>query len=746
MSGGVDRQKVTDVSSLISLSVYRLLEEAALDARKIGLNEADPLFILETLFRRRNLGDLASIVSQLGGSVQALKEFLKDYSPSKLRPFSGVVTFSPEVRESLLLAVVYANRASNGQSFLKSAEIPDFVAALFLAPKLRGLYGKINLSGDYLLELERILRNPSKKDEYGSKVRLTSDLSAELSKKEIFDREREAEELLRTLSRQKKNNLILLGEPGVGKKAAVMAALKLLRQTEPDAKPFLSLDLETVSLAGLERDWTEELSGEIKEKKPLAIIVENIEILKTREAVGAFLNFIFNLHIQAEVRFILLATPVFYGQFLQSDVLVSQNFEVLKIEELPREILLKVLGKIKVGIEDFHKVSIAEAAFPELLSLCARFLKDEALPQKAASVLEETASAVRLSGRREVGLEDILKIISQKSGVPSESLTVSEKEKLARLAERLSVQVIGQTEAVKKVSEAVRRSRAGLKDPKKPIGSFLFLGPTGVGKTELAKALARTVFDSEKAFVRLDMSEYGEAHTTQRLIGAPPGYVGFEEGGQLTNPVLERPYSLILLDEIEKAHPKVFDLFLQVLDDGRLTDAQGRLVDFKNTIIIATSNLAQDEILEGEYQYNSSQLASQSNVMLGALSINSDSGQARMTDKKKFFEQKIMPKLRENFRPEFINRFDEIIVFRALNKDDLFKIAQIKLGEITGRLAEKGITLKIKDGTIRNLVDSSFDVRFGARPLARKIRDEVENLVAEKIIGDNLGEGDTVEI
>jgi ATP-dependent Clp protease ATP-binding subunit ClpA len=278
------------------------------------------------------------------------------------------------------------------------------------------------------------------------------------------------------------------------------------------------------------------------------------------------------------------------------------------------------------------------------------------------------------------------------------------------------------------VSEAIKRSRAGLKDPKKPIGSFLFLGPTGVGKTELAKALARTVFDSEKAFVRLDMSEYGEQHTTQRLIGSPPGYVGYEEGGQLTNPVMERPYCLILLDEIEKAHPKVFDVFLQVLDDGRLTDSQGRLADFKNTIIIATSNIGQDEILEGELERQ-----------------NSITG-GKTYDEKLFFEQKIMPKLKEHFRPEFINRFDDIIVFRALSKEDLKKIAKIKLSDVIKRLSERKINLSIKEETLDLLAESSYDVKFGARPLVRKIREEVENTIANKVIDGNVKEGDTLEI
>jgi ATP-dependent Clp protease ATP-binding subunit ClpC len=557
-------------------------------------------------------------------------------------------------------------------------------------------------------------------------------LGLELSKKDVFGRAEESQEVLRVLARQKKNNVILVGEAGVGKKAIILAALKKISTDTGlvsfEGCHFVSLDIQALTPTGTEANIGKMLEQEILEKSPAIVFLENMETFKTKEQISVFVNFLYNLELKTKARFILSVGSSYYNQFLQTDPLISQNFELIKVPALTQSEVIKILGAVKSSMESFHKVKLDESVFPDLVSLSGRFLRDEALPQKAISLLEEAASDASISGRKEVSREDLLKIISQKSGVPMSSLTVSDKEKLTRLEEDLSRQVIGQPEAVKVVSEAIKRSRAGLKDPKKPIGSFLFLGPTGVGKTELAKALARTVFDSEKAFVRLDMSEYGEQHTTQRLIGSPPGYVGYEEGGQLTNPVMERPYCLILLDEIEKAHPKVFDVFLQVLDDGRLTDSQGRLADFKNTIIIATSNIGQDEILEGELERQ-----------------NSITG-GKTYDEKLFFEQKIMPKLKEHFRPEFINRFDDIIVFRALSKEDLKKIAKIKLSDVIKRLSERKINLSIKEGTLDLLAESSYDVKFGARPLVRKIREEVENTIANKVIDGNVKEGDTLEI
>ncbi|MCA9381869.1 ATP-dependent Clp protease ATP-binding subunit, partial [Candidatus Dojkabacteria bacterium] len=412
-----------------------------------------------------------------------------------------------------------------------------------------------------------------------------------------------------------------------------------------------------------------------------------------------------------------------YRKYIEKDPALSRRFEPVRADEPDIETSIKILTNVAKKLEEFHKVTISPEAIEVAVKLSKRYVQDRFLPDKAIDLLDEASSKIVLQGRNKLEAEDIRMILADKTGIPVGSLNTDDQVRLAALETYLSTYVIGQEHAVHVVSEAIRRARAGLKDPNKPTGSFLFLGPSGVGKTELAKVLAREIYHTEKALIRLDMSEFSEQHTVQRLVGAPPGYVGYDEGGQLTNPVWEQPYSLILLDEIEKAHPKVFDIFLQVLDDGRLTDGQGRTVDFKNTIIIATSNIASDEILQ----------------------VIQDNDKSKLSDPD-FIQDTIIPILRDYFRPEFINRFDEVVVFNPLGKDELIQIARLQIKKIEARLAEQDIKLVVKEETLQSYANETYNPQFGARPLKRLIQDKVENTVARMIIEGRIKSGGTLEI
>jgi len=419
----------------------------------------------------------------------------------------------------------------------------------------------------------------------------------------------------------------------------------------------------------------------------------------------------------------------FYHENLQNSPIINEFFEVIKVDETTADLNLAILKQEAIKIEKFHNVKIDEKTFDVVIDLAKRYLTKSYFPQKAISLLEEAASLASLNKAQSVTPDIVKQVVADKTGVPVQELSVSERERLVNLQDEFKKFIIGQDAAVLAVSEAIKRSRAGLRDPKKPIGSFLFLGPTGVGKTETARVLAKLFFSNEKAFVRLDMSEFSEAHTVQRLLGSPPGYVGYEEGGQLTNPVLERPYSLILLDEIEKANPKVFDIFLQVLDDGRLTDSQGRTADFKNTILIFTSNIGSDEILQ--------KIQGQSNGQTGRSVPTTEMGLPR---------EELINILRDYFRPEFINRFDDIVIFNSLGVPELVKIAKLKIQRIQENLKEKGIGLEISDERLEKMVSAAYDPAFGARPIERMLREQVENKIAHSIIAGELNDGDVVKI
>jgi len=383
------------------------------------------------------------------------------------------------------------------------------------------------------------------------------------------------------------------------------------------------------------------------------------------------------------------------------------------LDEPSREDTLKILKAVAAKLTKHHGVAIDDQVIEASVDLSSRYVQDRFLPDKAIDILDEATSGAKVAGKAAITVEDLKTVLSQRTGIPITSLTAEESLQLLNLEEKLKTQVIGQDQAVRAVCDVIKRSRAGLKDPNRPIGSFLLLGPTGVGKTELAKALSRTVYGSEKVMVRLDMSEFTEAHTADKLIGAPPGYVGYEEGGQLTNPIRQHPYSLILLDELEKAHPKVFDVFLQVLEDGRLTDSQGHTADFKNTIIIMTSN-----------------------IDVGTIPRSLGGGGSRTA---------LMKALSSYLRPEFLNRIDEIIVMNKLGVNEIKAIAKLQLNQVISRLKAKNITLTVPEAVLDKLAKLANVSEFGARPLKRLIQDKIEEPLAEQIISGKIKSGDTVQ-
>ena len=702
--------RMVDISASFTKDALRVLEEASLMAYSSGSGEATPYHLFSALAKRTKL-----INGLSSHSLDALKKATTELSQLQITDSfktSGLVFFSPDLKKVLFGAYFLAkqegiNDVTDKHLMLALQSLPDF------SPVLSDIsFGSSSVSPQAFVM-------PSFLAKYAK------DLSSTTINTSFFGREQELEQILRILSRENKHHVLLLGDAGVGKTALGMGLVKLLAERGiPSFAGVKVLSLDLGSLFSSPQNvqfFAPKIIEEVGTLPKIIILLDQVTLLNSTQQVSMMVTFLQNLDKQAQVYYLLPVTPFYYNQTLASNPYFSSYFETIKVEEFPAEATIKVLEAQALRIEKYHKVNIDKNVFSETIILAKRYLPGT-LPQKAIALLEEASASASLSKRTAVTIDDIKSIVAQKTGIPLQSLTVSEKEKLQQLEKLLGLSVIGQKEAIVKVSEALRRARSGLKDPKKPIGSFLFLGPTGVGKTELAKTLARVFFDDEKAFLRLDMSEYAEAHTSQRLIGSPPGYVGYEEGGQLTNPVMEKPYSLILLDEIEKAHPRVFDLFLQVLDEGRLTDAQGKTVDFKNSLLIFTSNIAAEEIFKH-----------------GTELVNPD------FDRKAFFEKEIMPVIRQYFRPEFINRFDDLVLFNPLTKAELIEIARLKIQQLEKRMAEKKIMLDVSDEKLKHLVEISYNPSFGARPLERAIREQVENVIANKIISGEIKEGDIIK-
>ena len=613
----------------------------------------------------------------------------------------------------------------------------------------------------------------------------------------VIGRHDEIERVIQILSRRTKNNPCLIGEPGVGKTAiAEGLALKIVSGEVPETlknKKIVSLDL-TSMVAGTKYrgDFEERIKkviDEVKASPDIILFIDEVHtLIGTGNAEGAVdaANILKPSLARGELQVIGATTIEEYRKNIEKDAALERRFQPVMVDEPSKEEAIEILKGLRDKYEAHHKVKITDSAIKEAVELSVRYIADRYLPDKAIDLIDEAASRVRLrafteppelheleqkkkdieaeklsavnsqdfelaaklrdeekeisdslekkkedwkskAGRSkdEVTENEIAEIVSLWTGVPTAQLTQQESDRLLHMEETLHNRIIGQDEAVKAVSRAIRRSRTGLKDPKKPIGSFIFLGPTGVGKTELCKALAQTLFGDENAMIRLDMSEYMEKHTVSRLVGSPPGYVGYEEGGQLTEKIRRKPYSVVLFDEIEKAHPDVFNMLLQILDDGILTDSQGRRVDFKNSVIIMTSNVG-------------AKLITQKSADFG-FTGKENSAEAVMEKEK--IREAVMGELKKTFRPEFLNRVDDIIVFDRLQKDDIKKIAVNLLDSLKNRVEELGIGIEFTDKAISDIADAGFDEVYGARPLKRAIQNKIENLLSEEMLENKVVKG-----
>ena len=553
----------------------------------------------------------------------------------------------------------------------------------------------------------------------------------------VVGRDVEIARVIEILGRRKKNNPMLIGEPGVGKSAIVEGIAQRIAGGSISPvlakKRLISLDIASVVAGTKYRgDFEKRLKAIIKEASTNPDIILFIDEFHTIVGAGGAqgsldaANMLKPALARGELQCIGATTMDEFAKIVEKDGALDRRFQKIVVEPTDIKQSISILNNIKANYEEFHSVTYSDEALEACARLTDRYVTDKFLPDKAIDAMDEAGSMVRLSLTKDkktgnvVDAEDIATVVSKMTGIPVNKVAESEGNRIMKMKDRLQGRIIGQDEAIDKVVRAIRRNRAGLKDPDRPIGTFLFFGPTGVGKTQLAKCLAEYLFDSEENMVRIDMSEYMEKFTVSRLIGAPPGYVGYEEGGQLSERVRRKPYCVVLLDEIEKAHPDIFNILLQVLDDGHLTDSNGRVVNFKNTIVIMTSNVGSRELDE----YGSG---------VGFATAGKNVAQNR---------QSVLEKaIKKNFPPEFINRVDEQIFFNSLTKEDIEKIIDIELRELRERAEESGYKLTITPSAKKFIAEAGYDPAFGARPLKRAVMRYVEDPVSEFIISDRILQG-----
>ena len=613
----------------------------------------------------------------------------------------------------------------------------------------------------------------------------------------VIGRSKEIQRVIEVLSRRTKNNPVLIGEPGVGKTAiAEGLAQQIVNNEVPEIlrdKRVMTLDMGTV-VAGTKyrgefEDRLKKVMDEIRQAGNIILFIDELHtLIGAGGAEGAIdaSNILKPSLARGELQCIGATTLDEYRKYIEKDAALERRFQPIQVDEPSVDESIQILKGLRDRYEAHHRVSITDAAIDAAVKLSDRYISDRFLPDKAIDLIDEAGSKVRLRSyttppnlkelevqleevrkekdaavqsqefekaaslrdseqrlrekledtkktwkeqqgkeNSEVTVDDIATVVSNWTGVPVTKIAETESEKLLNMESILHKRVIGQEEAVKAVAKAVRRARAGLKDPKRPVGSFIFLGPTGVGKTELARALAESIFGDEDAMIRVDMSEYMEKHSTSRLVGSPPGYVGYDEGGQLTEKVRRKPYSVVLLDEIEKAHPDVFNILLQVLEDGRLTDSKGRTVDFRNTIVIMTSNVGASALQRNKY-----------------VGFNI---QEEGTDYKDM-KGKVMEELKKAFRPEFLNRIDEMIVFHSLEKKHLKDIVQLLTKQLISRLEEQEIHVELTDALIEKIASEGYDPEYGARPIKRAIQKHVEDQLSEEVLKGNVQKGQKVLI
>ena len=646
-------------------------------------------------------------------------------------------------------------------------------------------------------------KEKKEKESKGQKTPLVEQLATDLTSKAeedkldpVIGRQMEIERVIQILARRNKNNPALIGEPGVGKTAIVEGLAQRIVEGDVPApllgKRVLQLDVGSLVAGTMYRGQFEErLKRVIDELKTSGAIlfIDEVHMLVGAGAAGSSVdaaNILKPALSRGELQVIGATTLNEYRKHIESDAALERRFQPIMVEEPTIEEAIKILHGIRGAYEEHHRLVISDEALDSAVHLSARYVTERFLPDKAIDLIDEAASRVRMykseaaqkskdimTALREVrenhnlALEDsryddaqilleeearlehqldalrtswdrnnspvvtpddIAELVSMWTGVPVMQMAQEESQRLLKMEDELRKRIIGQEEAVQTISKAVRRARSGLKDPRRPIGSFVFLGPTGVGKTELTKALARFLFGSEDALIQLDMSEFMERHTVSRLVGAPPGYIGYDEAGQLTEAIRRRPYSIVVFDEVEKAHPEAHNMLLQIMEEGHLSDARGHKVDFRNTIIVMTSNIGADVIKR------------QSSL---GFQLQRDEA-AEELEAYEEMRKKLIDSLKRVFRPEFINRLDSVIVFRALNRDDILKIVSLEVGKVAERLKENNMTLKVSEEALHRFADEGYDPDMGARPLRRVIQYRVEDRLSDAILAHEFVDGDTI--
>jgi len=756
---------------------------------------------------REGEGVAAAVLQKLGLSLESIRlEVEKLVQPGPTTQIQGDVPFTPRSKKALELAAEEARALGHNYigtehlllGLIREGEGVASQVLLNLGLDLNRVRSEImELLGSATPGFGTQAQSKSKTPALDAFGRDLTALAREGKLDPVIGRKNEIERVIQILARRTKNNPVLLGEAGVGKTAIVEGlAQQIVMSNVPEVligKRIVALDLALMIAGTKYRGQFEErikaVMDEIKRSRDVMIFIDELHMLVGAGAAEGAIdasNILKPALSRGEIQCIGATTPDEYRKYIEKDAALERRFQTIMVDPPSVDETVEILKGLRDKYERHHNVEYLDEAIAAAAKFSDRYISGRFLPDKAIDLLDESGSRARLAtlivppsikqlemnveelkkekeifiknqdfekaaslrdqerqarqnlederkkwqeerakSRPKITEEDIATIVSKITGIPIVRLEQKESEKLLKIEEELRQRVVGQDEALAAIGRSVRRSRAGIKDPRRPIGSFIFLGPTGVGKTLLARALAEFMFGDENALVQLDMSEYMEKFNVSRLVGAPPGYVGYEEGGQLTEKIRRRPYAVILLDEIEKAHPDVFNILLQVLEDGRLTDSFGRKVDFRNCIIIMTSNVGA-ELLRKQ----------------GALGFKAQSGDVSYQQMK----ERLLEEVKRTFKPEFLNRIDDVIVFRPLEKNDLYKIVEIEIGEVQGRLSEQHVTLALDQEAKDFLIEKGFDPVFGARPLKRTIQRYIEDPLAEEIIGGRIKEGGTVRI
>lgn len=770
---------------------------AASEAARLGSDYIGTEHLLLGIAHEKDTAG-GKILNSLGVTVEAVEQLLSQYSQGRSLFSTGEVYAAPRTKRVLEMAVEEANELGNSYVGTEHLLLAILHEGGGLAVRILESF---NVTQDKLEKaFEKFLSEDSSKSDKSANLGDLDGFAVDLNEKAkqgkidpVIGRNDEINRVIQILSRRNKNNPVLIGEPGVGKTAiAEGLAQRIVNNDVPEILKnchIISLNMSSVVAGTKYRGEFEErlkkVIDEVKKHKDWILFVDELHTLVgagSSEGSMDAANIMKPALARGELRCIGATTLKEYKKYIEKDAALERRFQPVKVGEPTPKDTLEILKGLRDRYEAFHKAKITDEALKAAVDLSGRYITDRFQPDKAIDVIDEAAAKVRMEAsstpeglkKKEEELEsinkekeasvssqnfekaaiyrdqakklqteidglkkdwkggdhdhltvteeDVAEVVSKWTGVPVQNLKKSDSERLLHLEDELHKRVIGQDEAVHAVATAIRRARAGMKDPKRPIGSFLFLGTTGVGKTELARALAECMFGSEKNMIRFDMSEYMEKHEVSRLVGAPPGYVGYEEGGQLTDAVRRNPYSVILFDEVEKAHMDFFNILLQVLDDGRLTDGQGRTVDFTNCVIIMTSNLG-------------------SNFLKGHMGKQLGFSSGEKEEKKESFEdirKMIMDQVKRTFRPEFINRIDEIIVFHPLTPENLSEIVDLMLKKVAGKLEHFHVTLDVSDEAKKVIIADGTDVEYGARPLKRTIQKELEDPISELILQDGL--------